>query len=641
VRSKQLLSAFSEISLEKYEASFATANAPEFSMSRRSRKQATSAKSAATAELVAKVPAPQKPGKIARALEPLVKRWRPLYSYVVLAALTCAYLLPFSGRAFHIDDTLFLRAGQHIVEKPFDPYGFRINWDQIELPMWQITRNPPLTCYYVALIGRLFGWSERALHLSFVVWALISVLATYFLAERLTKLSLLAASIALLCPAFVVSANSVMCDTMMLAFWVLAVIFWIAGLEPVKPHWLLASGVLIGAATLTKYFGAALIPLLLAYSFRKQRRWSAALLFLVVPVAMIIGYQLWTKSLYGQGLLLDAARFASEHREKGRAPIFGSGLVAVAFLGGCALPALLLAIFLWSRMHTLVVAAISAVAALAVILGWVDSSATIVGSDMIRQAIESHWVLLSVQFALCFAAGASILAAAVSDYWRSKSAESLLLGLWVLGTYLFAGFLNRTVNARSILPLVPAVGILLARRFEERPGFTPLTILTKAAVPLLTAAGLVFWVTIGDTQLANSARTAANALHENLRDRPVFFEGHWGFQYYMEAFGARPVDVTNFQFQNGDIFVVAENNAGVIALRPEFVAGGQGTEIEIDGPTGVTTASWKMGAGFYSSHWGPLPFTIGTIPPEHYWIYALVNPPAKTSESGNLRVPAP
>ena len=39
--------------------------------------------------------------------------------------------------------------------------------------------------------------------------------------------------------------------------------------------------------------------------------------------------------------------------------------------------------------------------------------------------------------------------------------------LWVIGTFLFAAFLNWTVNARSLLPLTPAVAILMTRRLEQ------------------------------------------------------------------------------------------------------------------------------------------------------------------------------
>lgn len=563
---------------------------------------------------------------------PIVQHWSPLHSYILLIVLTCACLLPFSGRAFHIDDTLFVWAGQHIAHKPLDPFGFKVNWDQVELPMFQVTKNPPLTCYYIAMIGSIAGWSERILHLSFLIWPLIVVLGTYLLARRFTEFPLVAALATLLTPALLVSASSVMCDTMMLALWMLAVILWLEGLDPIKPHYLLLAGLFIGAAALTKYFGAALIPLLFVYSFRKQKRLSPALLFLLLPIAILLVYQLWTRSLYGRGLVLDAAQFASEHREEGRAPFFGSALVVISFVGGCMLPGITLAPFVWRGKQILLTGILSAAVGLAVIFGVVNSGPGVVGADLLRSAMEDHWLLLSLEFAFCFAAGISILAASITDFWRNRDADTQLLFLWVLGTAVFAGYLNWTINARSVLPLVPAAGILLARRLSLCVPASAQTTVRKSFVPLLASGILALWITIADTQLANSARAAAGILHryQDQTRRDMLFEGHWGFQYYMQLYGAHPVDVKNFQFKPGDIFVVAENNSGVIPLKPEFIAGGRGTEIELDGPKGATTASWKLGAGFYSSHWGPLPFAIGDVPPERYLVYALTNPPPET-----------
>ena len=61
------------------------------------------------------------------------------------------------------------------------------------------------------------------------------------------------------------------------------------------------------------------------------------------------------------------------------------------------------------------------------------------------------------------------MALAAADAWKRKDADSLLLMLWVFGTFIFTGFVNWAINARSVLPLIPAVGILLARRVDALP----------------------------------------------------------------------------------------------------------------------------------------------------------------------------
>src|SRR4030042_529904 len=126
---------------------------------------------------------------------------------IFVAIITIVCLAPFINKAFHIDDTLFLWSAK------------------------QIQKNPPITCYYIALTAWLFGWSEIALHLAFLIPVAAVALGTYYLAERLCSRPVLATLAAVLTPGFLVSSTNIMCDTMMLAFWVWAVFLWIRGVE--------------------------------------------------------------------------------------------------------------------------------------------------------------------------------------------------------------------------------------------------------------------------------------------------------------------------------------------------------------------------------------------------------------------------
>src|SRR5262249_7126891 len=148
---------------------------------------------------------------------------------------------------------------------------------------------------------------------------------------------------------FLVSGTTVMCDMLMLALWVFAIIFWLEGTDSGK-HWqLAASALLVAACALTKYFGVALFPLLLSYSLLKKRRLDFSLAYLSIPVVLLALYQYWTRGLYGRGLLSDAVQYASLHNRGHELPLIAKTLVGLAFAGGCFLPALFFAPFLWSR----------------------------------------------------------------------------------------------------------------------------------------------------------------------------------------------------------------------------------------------------------------------------------------------------
>jgi 4-amino-4-deoxy-L-arabinose transferase-like glycosyltransferase len=523
-------------------------------------------------------------------------------------------LLPFSGRAFHIDDTLFIRAAQQIAKHPLDPYGFQINWDGVLTSMADVTQNPPLSSYYTALVGTLFGWSEWALHCGFLLVAIALVLGTYRLAARFTRAPLLAALMTLLCPGVLVSASSVMCDTMMLALWLWAVILWIEGIERKSAVCLAFSSLLIAACALTKYFGVSLLPLLLVYTL--MRRSLRAALWLLVPVAILAWYQQWTAGLYGHGLLFGAADFAATQRAATTGSELAVGIVGLSFAGGCGIFGLLYAPLLWSRRNIAVTALLSIIASASIMYGGLSIGLRIGGPE----AERSH-VLTGIELAFFIAAGVSLLALAMRSIWKDRLAGSVLLSLWVLGTFLFAAYVNYTVNARSVYPLIPAAAVLLMRRLDAANILSERRTMSAVAILIVISGAFSFWVAAGDAALANSARQAAALSVSKAGGATVWFEGHWGFQYYMEALGARELDFSNLELKPGDFVVVPSNNIQIRSVPPQLVAARYSFDLPLN--NWVTTVSWQLGAGFYASYWGPIPFAVGRVPRESYTIFRI------------------
>ena len=553
----------------------------------------------------------------------LVRKWPSSFSYVFLSLLTIVCLAPFSGRAVHVDDLLFVRAAQQIAQHPADPYGFQINWEFAEAPMFEITQNPPLASYYIALVARVAGWSERALHLGFILVAIALVLGTYRLAQKFTRSPLLASLCALLTPGVLVSATSLMCDTMMLAIWVWAAYFWIEGLDSGKSWLLSISALLTAASALTKYFGASLILLLLVYSVVRLRRIGTYLLYLIIPVVILLAYEFWSANLYGHGLLQGAAEFAQSQRDVRRGSLLGMSVVGLSYTGGCSLAGLSFAYFIWSRTRLIAGLVASAIAAIPVAAGWLDTT-WLDMANIEAQAKPSLTWFGGFELALGIAAGIFLLALAIKDFWQLKDANSLFLGLWLLGTFFFATYVNWTVNARSVLPLIPAAGIMVARSFDACRSTAKRAFAIQVVVILLAlSAFLSLWIAAGDSELANSERAAATLVRQKTLNQgsTVWFVGHWGFQYYMESLGVPALDLIHPQVHSGDFVVIPRNNSNVVPILAKFVASQEYLELPLK--TWATTISPELGAGFYSSYWGPLPYAIGPVPVESYAIIRL------------------
>jgi hypothetical protein len=141
--------------------------------------------------------------------------------------------------------------------------------------------------------------------------------------------------------------------------------------------------------------------------------------------------------------------------------------------------------------------------------------------------------------------------------------------------------------------------------------------------PILPAALLSLLITIGDYKLASTARIAASQFQQRFRNESgtVWFEGHWGFQYYIQQWRAKPLDLEQHGLVPGDILIVPINNTN-ISRKPAAPTIASFEQINY-AQFFATTMSREIGAGFYSSKWGPLPWEVAPVPPEHYLIFRI------------------
>ena len=517
-------------------------------------------------------------------------------------------LAPFLNKAFHIDDPLFLWMAQQVSQHPADPYGFAVNWYVSAKPMFSVMQNPPLNAYYMALVASFLGWSELAMHGAFLVPAVAAVLGTFFLAQRLSGSPLLGALLMLFTPVFLISATTVMCDVWLLALWVWSVDCWLRGLER-DSYWLLfLASLLAVAAALTKYFGVSLVPLLAVYTLARDRRLTYRLLFLLLPVAIIGIYEAMTKAKYGQGLFSSAMIYPWNATAKAEKQLLGQFLTGLSFTGGCLFPVLFYAPFLKSRK--VLVSGIAIFLALLPLFYF-----------GIAHGLTSRTGVIAVtaEGALFATIGFGILALAVADFVQQKTADSLLLSLWVFGTFFFATVMNWSITSRTLLPMAPAVVILVIRQFKTSTASNRLTLWW----PLLPAALVSLLITTADYKLADTARLAARSFQNRFRNElgTVWFEGHWGFQYYMEQWKAKPLDRNDRGIISGDVLVIPLSNTNVSRTPPVPTTG---PPEQVNYPQFLlATISPEMRAGFYSSRWGPLPWVFGRIPPEQYLIFRI------------------
>jgi hypothetical protein len=247
-----------------------------------------------------------------------------------------------------------------------------------------------------------------------------------------------------------------------------------------------------------------------------------------------------------------------------------------------------------------------------------------VGELLLRDAEGVRWAAVA-HVAIFATAGLCVLGLLLMDVKERGDAASWLLFLWVAGVFLFATLINWTVSGRSLLPAVPAVAISIARRIDARQSSghplrcSPL----MALAPALVLALAPTWA---DYRFANVAREAAAKIDSLTRDRDgdLWFQGHWGFQYYLQAAGAKPAELSHAEVAVGDLLVLPSNNSSVFSPDEKYVA--SALVLEFPSTGWIVTMNRAMRVGFYSDLWGPLPFALGVVEPERYVIVEVRDP---------------
>lgn len=537
---------------------------------------------------------------------------------LILVGATLACLAPFLGKAIHIDDPVYVEVAQQVLRAPLDFFGFEMNWHGELEPVAAFNKNPPGLSFYLAMVGGVVGFAAWTLHLAMLLPGMALVLGTAALAHRLSSSPRAAALALLTMPGVLVAATTVMADVLMLALWCWAVVFWWDGLGAERRSRLAVAAFLAGLCPLVKYNGLAVLPLLVLVGLVRRDAGLGWVPFLLIPLAMLLGFETYMRTHYGQSPFGEAGSYALSYRPQGLG-LAEKSLIGLSFFGGCLFTGLLMAPLLWRRRALAIGVALTAVCAISLpFLGEV-------GPLVLRDADGVRWGA-SLQLALFAACGVQWLALLPLDAAHRRDAGSWLLGAWIAGVFCFSVFLNWSINARAVLPAAPAAAVLLVRRLEMLHGRAAPEGRSLLLAPLVPALALALAVAWADTALANSARTAARELlHRHApAGAQLWFRGAWGFQYYAELAGARKIDEHGSQLLAGDVVILPSNNSGVTALPLDSVSLAE--RAEFPAACGLATMASSLGAGFYTDLLGPLPFAFGHAPEEVYYVVRVERP---------------
>ncbi|MDZ4815186.1 MAG: glycosyltransferase family 39 protein [Verrucomicrobiota bacterium] len=461
--------------------------------------------------------------------------------------------MPFITKPVHLDDPLFLWCAQNIQSNPGNFFGFSVNWYSTPMPMSQVTQNPPGLCYYFAIWSQLFGSSEVVLHFGILPFIFLAVTGFYRLATRYSARPLEATVLFVLTPAFFINGTNLMSDVPMLAVALWGCHFFLQGLEKNRGTSCAQGCLILSLALLFKFFAILLVPVLGLEAWR-QKKWKLAL-WLLLPVATLLGYQLLTAQLYGKGMFGEASGYALKNNFLLNKMGLWNFVLSLSFAGGCFLPLLW---FLWTRERLKMYLAAAFIGTFIVTIAIIFFPQKILFWMWPNNVLNINIALHFVVFLTTAAIVSRLFARSLTQYLKTPG--FVFLSAWT-AVALAYGFLNWSLASRFLLPLAVPLSIILSSFALPYPW-------TSRAFQFSAVTAIILNLVIAQADFAFAC--ASKAIPERLANafggRRIWFQGHWGFQYYMQKRGHLPLDFKNLQLRKGDILVVPPNNTNLYDL---------------------------------------------------------------------------
>ncbi len=540
--------------------------------------------------------------------------------------LPIVLLAPFVNRAFNIDEPMFIWTAQQIVKNPFDYFGGYVERNKELEPMYLYNQNPPGFSYVLAVFGAMGGWSEPVMRLASLLAAGLCGLGTYLVASRFTDRPMLASAATVLTPAFLVSGATVMTDVALVACYVWSMYAGARWVETGRAGWLAGTVVLISIAGLMKYYGVTAAGLVVVYALMKRVKPGPWLAAFVVPVLVLAAFFWWSWRLYGVNLLTIAADVAQDTNVRSGDALWYREIVAAVFVGGCFAPIAFFAPRYMRPLALLAAMAIAVAAATPVIREYSMLQLELGTPTPYAWSMRLHLGAMALL-------GVLLVWLPVQDLLKKRDAASVVLSLWVLGALVFTTYINHLINARTLLPMVPALAILMARNVRATGAATGFRRAISFA-PLASGAVLSMWVLLGDYAVAENGRYSAREAAKRAAADGVqlYYSGLWGFQYYVQLEGARVFQVEgdgwgdelHVRMQHGDLIAVSSD--GRERWRPAPGEFEDAAFFAYPNRFGVATYHSADECGFYSHLAGILPYKFGLASREEYGLYRWTGP---------------
>ena len=553
------------------------------------------------------------------------RRWLSRLALILLVLLTS---VPFIDQAYHIDDRIYLDVSRNILTEPLYPYDFDALYEGFVAPDAASHSHLPFTSYYLALTQQATGrQSERGAHLAFLVFPLLAALAFYELASNVLRFPFAAAALLVSSTAFLTLSHTIMPDIPLLSCWILALASFHHFLRDPASTW--AWRVCLVAILVAGFMSllTVAVVLLMGADWFLCRRLSVCkdepgLRIALVLAAPFLLWSLWylRAYLHYDRLVLVNTFLHMEQRAPFSLAAVGSKLLSfllhlggtfvfpaagwLAFTGRSSRPIYVAVFFLafipayvwypeWPWLQAFLFAVFLTTALLAIIK---------IGEGTVRLC-GSFWARKDSPERVFWRGSGT----ALNDQSRALLG---VLFLWFWGVLAACSLVFYSGSVRYAVLALPAFLLLWQYALETAHSHRA----AKSTLLLSLALTLPYSLAIAsaDYRFADVYREEPARIFGDLgnQSKQIWYTGEWGFRYYMEKLGARPLTKTGVGPVAGDIIVKPYIALPWITLydSDEFVRLLEQRHVDPD--SSFRILDFHTAAGFYSTAWGILPISL-------------------------------
>ena len=506
--------------------------------------------------------------------------WRPC---LMLAVVVLCGVLPFADRAIYMDEHIFLQLARSAQDNWMFPADTPSVFFGTPTDDFAAHTHPPVGEYYLAIIDLLWGGAgEIPLRLSFSLFSIMAAIGFYALARRFTESPMGVTLLLVFSPAFFVMSHTIMMDMPMLAFLLVGVVLYLQHLDG-RPHRLPTASLCFILAVGTGYTALAPVGCVFVWALYRRRPIGELAAIAAAPAVLFVWLMAMTAH-FGRFPLLDTVGFFFDQPRS----TFQNLLATFSFLGGVGL-------FPWTFLYLLPAR------------GKQIYLVSLTGVGMaVLATLPLEWISLTQRLLFIGLASSGIAMTATAMTWMRTSSTLVPILLWVPTVLTLFIVVGDTIQARYLLPALPALYLAL---FRNTPGRR----LTPVLIPTLV---LSVAIAVADYRFVNSYRswvedTLLTAQEQGFR---VWGASESGLRYYLEQNGVETLDNRSLSPEGGDLVV---RQAGLFrySLSPDlerYLIPLRSWPLADAFP--LRTFNQEAGAGFHGSRFGLVPYSFSTAP---------------------------